>query len=127
MRTRQINAPDAPAPQGGYTQALEVTHAKRLLYISGQVPESAQGVVPEDFRSQARLAWAHVIAQLTTAGMGVASLVKVTTFLASRQHALENSEIRQEVLGPHAPALTVVIAGIYDERWMLEIEAIAAD
>ena len=127
MRAREINAPDAPAPQGGYAQAIEVTHATRLLFISGQVPETAAGVVPEDFRSQARLAWAHIVAQLTAAGLGVANLVKVTTFLASRQHAADNSEIRQEVLGTHRPALTVVITGIYDQRWLLEIEAIAAD
>jgi hypothetical protein len=34
--------------------------------------------------------------------------------------------VRQEVLGTHRPALTVIITGIYDERWLLEIEAIAA-
>lgn len=33
--------------------------------------------------------------------------------------------VRQEVLGDRAPALTVVIATIYDEDWLLEIEAIA--
>lgn len=30
------------------------------------------------------------------------------------------------VLGGHGPALTVIITGIYDEAWLLEIEAIAA-
>jgi enamine deaminase RidA (YjgF/YER057c/UK114 family) len=29
-------------------------------------------------------------------------------------------------LGGHAPALTVIIAGIYETEWLLEIEAIAA-
>ena len=37
-----------------------------------------------------------------------------------------NREIRQEVLGSHAPALTVIITGIFDEKWLLEIEATAA-
>lgn len=36
-----------------------------------------------------------------------------------------NSEIRQRVLAGAQPALTVVITGIYDERWFLEIEAVA--
>jgi enamine deaminase RidA (YjgF/YER057c/UK114 family) len=31
------------------------------------------------------------------------------------------------VLGTRTPALTVLIAGIYDSDWLLEIEAIAAD
>jgi hypothetical protein len=29
------------------------------------------------------------------------------------------------VLGGREPALTVVIAGIFDEAWLLEIEAVA--
>src|SRR5690606_34227565 len=33
MQTKPINAPDAPAPAGGYVQALEVTGAKRLLFV----------------------------------------------------------------------------------------------
>ena len=43
-----------------------------------------------------------------------------------RDYALANREIRQEVLGSHSPALTVIIAGIFDEKWLLEIEATAA-
>jgi enamine deaminase RidA (YjgF/YER057c/UK114 family) len=30
------------------------------------------------------------------------------------------------VLGDRSPALTVVVAGIFDERWLVEIEAVAA-
>ena len=51
--------------------------------------------------------------------------MKVTTFLASREHAEANREARQHALGVHTPALTVIITGIFDERWLLEIEAIA--
>jgi 2-iminobutanoate/2-iminopropanoate deaminase len=57
--------------------------------------------------------------------MSLDNLVKVTTYLSDRRYGRENSEIRQEVLGGRAPALTVVIAGIYDEAWLLEIEALA--
>lgn len=126
MRTTPINSSLAPTPSGGYSQALEVQGAQRLLFISGQIPVSAAGEVPKDFRSQAVLAWSNVLAQLEAAGMSVTNLVKVTTFLASRDHAVPNREVRQEVLGAHAPALTVIITGIFDESWLLEIEAIAA-
>lgn len=126
MRTTPINSSRAPTPSGGYSQALEVQGAQRLLFISGQIPVSAAGEVPKDFRSQAVLAWSNVLAQLEAAGMSVTNLVKVTTFLASRDHAVPNREVRQEVLGTHAPALTVIITGIFDESWLLEIEAIAA-
>jgi len=127
MTNIAINAPDAPQPSGGYSQAVEVRDAKRLLYISGQVPEPDTGVVPADFGAQARLVWSHLLAQLAAAELTVNNLVKVTTFLASRDFADRNAEVRREVLGQHAPALTVIITGIYDARWLLEIEAIAAE
>jgi enamine deaminase RidA (YjgF/YER057c/UK114 family) len=127
MKLTTIQSSAAPAAAGGYSQALAVEGARRLLFVSGQVPESASGDLPDDFAGQARQAWANVLAQLDAAGMSVANLVKVTTFLASREHALANREIRQQVLGAHAPALTVIISGIFDSAWLLEIEAIAAE
>jgi enamine deaminase RidA (YjgF/YER057c/UK114 family) len=125
LKFKSINAPSAPQPAGGYSQALEVLGAQRLLFVSGQVPETAAGVVPPDFEDQARLAWANVGAQLEAAGMTMVNLVKVTTFLSSRDFDLANREVRKEVLGAHSPALTVIITGIFDEKWLLEIEAVA--
>ena len=122
---RAIDSSDAPAASGGYCQAMEVTGAARTLYVSGQIPVDRDGAVPETFEEQARLAWANVGAQLAAAGMDYANIVKHTTFLADRAQREANGRVRQEVLGDTAAALTVVIAGIYDERWLLEIEAIA--
>jgi hypothetical protein len=44
MRTRPIDAADAPAvpPDRAYAQALEVSGAQRLLFISGQTPGTAR-------------------------------------------------------------------------------------
>ena len=126
MQTRKINAPDAPEAIAGYSQAFEIMNASRVLFISGQVPVSADGTTPDSFLDQARLAWANLEAQLRAAGMGIENIVKHTTFLADRKYGDENGQVRREVLGDLRPALTVVIAGIFDEAWLLEIEAIAA-
>lgn len=127
MKITTVNAESAPQPAGGYSQALAVTGAQRMLFISGQIPQTPAGHVPTDFPSQARLVWGNVLAQLGAAGMTAANLVKVTVFLSSRNFATPNREIRQEFLGAHSPALTVIITGIFDEQWLLEIEAVAAD
>jgi 2-iminobutanoate/2-iminopropanoate deaminase len=127
MKIRSINSPLAPSARGGYSQALEVTDSQRLLFISGQVPETPSGETPSDFEAQARLVWFNVVAQLEAAEMSVANLVKVTTFLSSRKYAQRNREVRREFLGSHSPALTIIITGIYDESWLLEVEAVAAD
>jgi 2-iminobutanoate/2-iminopropanoate deaminase len=121
-----INAPNAPSPSGGYAQAVRLTDFKEVVFVSGQIPVDADGAVPQGFAEQCRLVWRNVEAQLRTAGLGLADIVKVTTFLADRAHAQENSAIRQEVLAGLTPALTIIIAGIYDPAWLLEIEVIAA-
>ncbi len=126
MRTRKINAPDAAEAVGGYSQAFEIANASRVLFISGQIPVRADGTTPETFLDQARVAWANVEAQLRAADMGLENIVKHTTFLADRKYREENRQVRREVFGELRPALTVVITGIFDEAWLLEIEAIAA-
>ena len=126
MERRPINAADAPAPAGGYAQAIEVQNANRTLYISGQIPVGLDGAVPSSFAEQAKLAWQNVEAQLRAADMTFDNLVKVTIFLASRDYTMENRAARTAAIGDRKIAMTVVIAGIFDESWLLEIEAIAA-
>jgi 2-iminobutanoate/2-iminopropanoate deaminase len=126
MKLTPVNSSSAPQSAGGYSQAIEVSGAHRFLFVSGQIPETVTGSVPSEFAAQARLVWRNVLAQLDAAGMSLTNLVKVTTFLSSREFALANREIRQEILGAHSPTMTVVIAGIFDEKWLLEIEAVAA-
>jgi len=59
--------------------------------------------------------------------MGLENIVKHTTFLSDREYRAANSKVRQEVLGRLSPALTVIIADIFDASWLLEIEAVAMD
>jgi len=126
MQTRKINAPDVQVPTTGYSQALEVKEHSRVLFISGQTPTGLDGKAPEGFAAQCRLAWKNIEAQLKAAGMTLDNIVMHRTYLADRAHRLENRTIRNEVLRGREPALTVVIAGIFDEAWLLEIEAVAA-
>lgn len=109
-----------------YAQASLVQAPQRWLFISGQVPADEAGATPDGFEAQCRLVWRNIERQLTAAGMGLGDLVKVTIFLASREHRAANTAIRREVLGDVSPALTVIITGIFDEAWLLEIEAVAA-
>jgi 2-iminobutanoate/2-iminopropanoate deaminase len=126
MQLKPINSPEAPPPLGGYVQAMEVSGAQRILFVSGQVPTEVDGSVPERFEDQARLAWKNVFAQLAAAGMGLDNLVKVTIFLSDRKYTADYRKVRQEVLQGREVGLTTIITGIFDEKWLLEIEAIAA-
>jgi enamine deaminase RidA (YjgF/YER057c/UK114 family) len=125
MIKRSLNAPDAADLATGYSQVVEVRDATRTAYISGQIPMTADGAVPATFREQCLLTWRNIEAQLRVADMTLDNLVKVTIFLSDRKFSADNRAIRREILGERAPALTVIIAGIFDEAWLLEIEAVA--
>ncbi|MCA1525682.1 RidA family protein [Bradyrhizobium yuanmingense] len=114
-------------PAGGYCMGLELKQHNRLLFISGQVPQNSDGTVPEGFEAQCEQAWRNVREVLGAAGLGVEHLVKVTTFLTDRSQVVANRAIRRAVLGEHQPALTVVVVETVDSKWLLEIEAIAAE
>ncbi|NOJ47389.1 RidA family protein [Bradyrhizobium sp. WSM 1744] len=126
VQIRRINAETALVPTTGYSQALEVSGYTRMLFISGQIPVAADGHVPEDFESQCRLAWSNVEAQLKAAGMTLDNLVMHRTYLSDRRYRTLNRAVRNEILGDRETALTVVVTGIFDEAWLLEIEAVAA-
>ncbi|WP_433331210.1 RidA family protein [Spirillospora sp. CA-294931] len=120
-----IEPADLPESTAAFTHATLVSGARRTLFVSGQPPWTTKGDVPEDFDGQCRLAWENVKTVLAAAGMTVANLAKVTVYLSGREYREANSRIRHEVLGDHRPALTVIITGIYDESWLLEIEGVA--
>ena len=109
-----------------WTMGALVTDSQRVLFISGQIPATPEGEIPEGFDAQCRLAWRNVFKVLHDAGMTVENLVKVTVFLSDRCFCDANARIWREMLGRQRPALTIIIAGIYDEAWLLEIEAIAS-
>jgi 2-iminobutanoate/2-iminopropanoate deaminase len=119
MKLRSINAATALGTNGAYSQAVEVADASRWLVVSGQIPVTPSGNTPLDFPAQARLVWANLLAQLEAADMSVTNLVKVTTFLSGREYAVQNSEIRREVLGDHSPALTVIVNAINNQEWIM--------
>lgn len=121
MRIRSIR-PDGNA----FAMACEVTDASRFLFISGQVPETEDGLVPPDYKSQYRLAWANVERQLKEAGMTFDNLVKANIFLSDRSLIAQSDGLRKEILGNRNPAITIIICGIYHQAWLLEIEAVAA-
>jgi enamine deaminase RidA (YjgF/YER057c/UK114 family) len=127
MHLRNVNSPDGPPPEGGYSQAVEVIDARRTLYVSGQIPVEKDGSVPGAFGEQCAVAWANLKAQLNAADMTLDNLVKVTTYLADRRFADENGAVRRRVLGDLRPALTVVVSEIFNASWLLELEAIAVD
>ena len=125
MQLKLINATDAVPPAGQYTQAVEVSGATRTLYISGQIGSDAAGNTPADFDGQCRLVWSNLAAQLRAAGMHLDNIVKLVTIVPDPADVAASRIVRAEVLGARRPASTLIVAGLADPKWKIEIEAVA--
>ena len=125
MQRRDLNAPDAPLPVAAYTQAIEVSGATRTLYISGQVGQRVDGTIPDDIVEQSRLAWQNLEAQLKAAGMTLDNLVKITTILPNHGDLAAVREGRSKVLGDRKPASTLIVGGLANPAWKVEVEGVA--
>jgi 2-iminobutanoate/2-iminopropanoate deaminase len=125
MQRRDLNAPDAPAPVAAYTQAIEVSGGSRTLYISGQVGQRMDGTIPDEIAEQSRLAWQNLEAPLKAAGMTLDNLVKVTTILPNHGDVAAAREARSKALGDRKPASTLIVGGLADPAWKIEIEGVA--
>jgi enamine deaminase RidA (YjgF/YER057c/UK114 family) len=125
MKKSLHNPASVGAAVGGYAHGCQVAEGQRILFVSGQIPEAADGSVAADFEGQARQVWCNIEAVLQDAGMTLDNLVKVTTFLTDRAQVPANRKVRNEVLGDRRLALTVMVATTLEARWLLEIEAIA--
>src|SRR5438093_13305276 len=81
------NVYDPPA----YSQAIRVTGAQTLVFVSGQVAYDHQGGVlhPNDFKAQAREAFRSVVEQVQAAGGTAQSIVKLNTYLTDVRHRAE--------------------------------------
>lgn len=111
-----------------YAQAVKVTGAQTVLYLSGQVAYDANGQAAHagDFKAQARAALEALKAQVEAGGGTMRNIVKVNTYLTDIRHRADYSAIREEFFGKKMPASTLVqVTGLAQPEFLIEIEAIA--
>jgi enamine deaminase RidA (YjgF/YER057c/UK114 family) len=111
-----------------YTQAVRVTGAQTILFLSGQVAYDDKGGVAHsgDFKAQAREAFRSIKALLEQAGGSMDNIVKLNTYLTDVRYRADLVPVRQEFFPGKAPASTLVeVSALAHPDWMIEIEAIA--
>ena len=114
----------------GYANA--VVAAGRQVYVAGQEgwdPLTAT-FASDDFAAQTRQALANVATLLLAAGAEPRHLVRLTWFVTSRAEYMAARPAvgvaYREILGPHYPAMSlVIVSGLVEERAKVEIEATA--
>jgi 2-iminobutanoate/2-iminopropanoate deaminase len=113
-----------------YSQAVKVSGAETILYLSGQVAYDDNGGVahPGDFKAQARATLQAVKAQVEAGGGTMANIVKINTYLTDIRHRADYGPIREEFFGKNKkmPASTLVaVTALAQPEFLIEIEAIA--
>jgi enamine deaminase RidA (YjgF/YER057c/UK114 family) len=118
------NPPGVRAPGSRYSHAVIVEGEQRRVVISGQVGVAEDGSVPSTGEGQIAQAFANLRAILAAQGMGWDNVVKTTAFITDRSLIAPFRAARETVFAEHAPASTLlIVAGLADPRWVVEIEA----
>jgi enamine deaminase RidA (YjgF/YER057c/UK114 family) len=121
-----INPPGVYTPQGHYSQVARIGNT---LYLSGQLGLDLAGelVGPGDAKAQARQAWRNIIAVLAHYGATQRHLVKTTTYITHWAYRPLVGEARDEFFSEasYPPSTLVVVQGLSEPRFLVEIEAIA--
>ena len=123
VRSREIFP--SPAPLSMAT----ITESPRLLHISGQVSQDINGntVGPGDIEKQTSQVIEHINTLVNEQGGTLADICKITIFLTSRDHLPTVMEVRRRYFKQPYPATSaVIVAGLANPEWMIEIEALAA-
>ncbi|SME94761.1 Enamine deaminase RidA, house cleaning of reactive enamine intermediates, YjgF/YER057c/UK114 family [Tistlia consotensis] len=117
----------APRPASRYSQLVSVEPHRRWVWFSGQVGVAPDGTLAEDAAGQIRQAWANLLALLHAEGLGPENLVRTNAYLTRQDLLPAYRAARDAALAGAAPASTLlVVAGLADPAWVVEIEAVAA-
>lgn len=124
-----LSNPGGVCPPGSrYSHAALVEGGGRRLLVSGQVGLTPEGHLSHDVEEQMRQALANVGAILSAHGMGPRNVAKATVFLTDRELIPLWREARDAFFDGHAPASTLLlVAGLADPRFQVEVEVEAAD
>jgi len=105
----------------GFSRALR---AGNHVFVSGTAPVWPDGSCNPDPSAQTHRCLEIILEALGEAGATAADVVRTRTFLVDVADAGIVGDVHGEVFGEVRPASTmVVVSGLLDPRWKLEIEA----
>jgi enamine deaminase RidA (YjgF/YER057c/UK114 family) len=104
----------------GFSRAVRVG---ATIAVSGTAPVWPDGSVDPDAAVQARRCWEIALAALEELGGSVADVVRTRQYVVDAADGEAVGGVHGEVFGEVRPASTmVVVAGLLDPRWKVEVE-----
>lgn len=131
MGISEIRPESMAPPAAQYAHAVAVDGAQRLVFTSGVVPTMPDGTVPAGVEGQVRVVWANLLNILREAGLGVADIASITTYVVAADDLSERlasvMAVRDEVMNGHRAASTLVtVPALARAEWQVEISLVAA-
>ena len=118
-----FSAPDAPAPIGPYSPAVR---AGNLLFLSGQIPLTADGTMAgTEISTQTEQVMRNIEALLRAAGSGFEHVVRTTVFLADLNEFAEMNVVYGRFVATPPPARSTVQVSRLPRDARVEIDVIA--
>jgi enamine deaminase RidA (YjgF/YER057c/UK114 family) len=121
MTERQLVSSGSPyEPTVGFSRAVCVGNQ---VFISGTAPVWPDGSVDPSPLAQARRVYEIALGALAEAGGEPKHVVRTRQFITSRNVEEAASQAHGEIFRDIRPASTmIVVAGLLDERWVIEVE-----
>ena len=121
MERRNVASGSPYEPEIGFSRAVRA--GDRVL-VSGTAPVWPDGSCDPDPEAQARRCLEIIATALAEAGAGVEHVVRTRMLITDRDDAAAVGRAHAAVFGAVRPAATMlVVAGLLDPRWRVEIEA----
>lgn len=123
----EVRSSQAPAPIGPYSQAIEVSGAQSLLFISGQLPmDPVSGLLLQaDIGAEADLALRNLEAVLGAAGHAWTNVCSIRIYLTDMGDFGKVNEVYARHSGTPAPARAVIQVSALPKAARIEIEEVS--
>jgi enamine deaminase RidA (YjgF/YER057c/UK114 family) len=129
MNIKRIN-PDTLHKNPAFTQVITVSSPATLVFVGGQNGVTVEGkIAGKDIASQAEQAYRNLIAALDAAGATLQDVFKMTIYIVQGHSVQEAFGAVQRVQAQRTPPPTVsviIVAGLANPDFLIEIEAVAA-
>lgn len=123
MAKEAIETSKAPGAVGPYSQGIR---AGDLIFVSGQLPANAEGVlVIDDIAAATRHSLENVNAVLSAAGAQMSDVVKATVFLTDMGDFSAMNKVYGEFFSEPFPARACIEVAALPKGAKVEIEVIA--
>lgn len=121
MERRRIASGSPWEPVVGFSRAYRVGDT---VHVAGTGPVEPDGSCAADARRQARRCFEIVESALRGAGASLDDVVRTRMYVTDAAVMDVVGEVHHAAVGHVRPAATmVVVAGLADDRWLVEIEA----